>query len=51
VVSAHRVVAQPFAQLVGDALCEIARIDEHQSGVVLADQCRDAVYHIAKLIG
>ena len=49
VMRGDHVVAQPLAELVGDALGQLARVDEHERGAVLADQGRDAVEHVADI--
>ena len=47
----HDVVAQPLAELVGQPFRQAAGVHEHQGGVVLADHDRDAIQHIAELLG
>ena len=51
VVGGDHVVAEPLAELVGEALGQAAGVDEHQGGAVLADQLGDAVEHVAHLLG
>ena len=49
VVSGHRVVTQALGQLMGDALGESAGVDEHDGGVVLADELGHAVEDLVHL--
>ena len=51
VVGGHHVVAEALAQLVGQPLGQPPGVDEDQRGAVLADQGRDAVQHVAHLLG
>ncbi len=50
-VGGDHVLAEPFAQLVGQALGQPAGVDEHQRGAVLGDEGGDAVDGIAHLLG
>ena len=49
--AATDVVAQPLAELMGEPLGEPTGVDEHERGVVLADELGDAVEHVAHLLG
>ena len=49
-VGRHHVVAQPLAELMGDALGQTTRVHEHQRGAVLADQRGDAIHHVGELL-
>ena len=49
VVGGHRIVAQALGQLVGDALGHAAGVDEHDGGVVLADEGGHAVEDLVHL--
>ena len=51
VVRGDDVVAEPLAELVGEALGEPPRVDEHERGAVLADEVGDAVEHVGHLLG
>ena len=50
-MSRHRVVAEAFAEQVGDALGQPAGVDEHERGAVLAHERGDAVEHVGHLLG
>ena len=45
------VVAEPLAELVGQALGEPAGVHEHERGVVLAHELGDPVEHVVHLLG
>ncbi len=47
----HDVIAQPLAELVGEAFRQTAGIHEHQGRMVLADHGGDAIQHIGELLG
>ena len=51
VMRQDRVFAQALAQVVGHALGQAARVDEHQGGAVLADEVGHAVVDLAPHFG
>ena len=51
VVGGDDVVAEPLAELVGEALGQAPGVDEHERGAVLGDERGDAVEDVAHLLG